>query len=102
MVMRSAFAIMTSLLWSQRSVAVWDYPSNQRSGRESAAAEALLTCAVCSDGKEPWEGLWRGRGGDSRVERGCGARRLGRGCQADARDSYALRIPRRFHLNAWS
>src|SRR5882757_3468576 len=72
-----------------------------RSGRESAAAEALQKRAVCSRGKGWWDGLWRLRGLKTGSEGRRGARRLGRGCQADARDdSRIFPLERRCHLKA--
>src|SRR5882757_8935213 len=72
-----------------------------RSGREAAAAEALQERAVCSRGKGWWDGLWRLRGLKTGREGRCGARGLGRGCQADARDdSCTFPLERRCHLKA--
>src|SRR5216684_1574211 len=51
MVSSRALAIMVGLLWRNTPIRFWQTQFSHRSGRESAATEALLTRAVCGKGQ---------------------------------------------------
>src|SRR6266481_6108541 len=51
MVSSRALAIMVGLLWRKNPIRFWQSHFSPRSGRESAATEALLTRAVCAKGR---------------------------------------------------
>ena len=66
------------------------------------ATEALQKRAGCSGGRVQEKGLWRKSGRKSKGKDRSGARRLGRVCEAPARDLLGLFLDSDSHLNAWS